>query len=297
MKNKVKKYAIRKYADYEDLCEVSGFVVAISPIAFMLGIFIIPILHLFHEITPYFLAISIVIYSLITTIRYCIKRNRKFYFADLSHQGLHGLFIFVSCFIAWPVFVISGIRFLIFKKRIKMRDAYKVSLKEGAPLSKIKPTFDKIGFTEFHYDTLKPYINIKRKDSMLAFAKIKAISDIRQILIDEQGRLTIAAWITCELEGETYDIGDFRIIVNGNHLEALCDRRGNDCLLYSHYPLYARNVFYSDDSYDKFYLLDKKKVIDSYIKEGNIAEAVRLTIETIRHVNENRLELWKEFSE
>ena len=201
MKNKQNKRRIRGNDDFEDLCEVFVYIVTIMIIMSLgLGLasisvpnFSIKSILRFEK--PIDLALPLILYSLTATICYYVKRDRKFYFADLSLWCFFDRFIFISCFVAWPFFVISRVRFCHFRKRIKMSNKYKANLKDGIPLLKMKPAFDKTGFVEFCCYRWQSKNDKKCKNFIHDFNKIKALQGMRQIFIDPEGRLVIAAWI------------------------------------------------------------------------------------------------------
>lgn len=303
MKNKYYKHSIRKYEDFEDVYETIVSIIMTLIIFFLTTIFLV--VYALNYITTFVscwekliiliaLAIS---YSAIATICYCYKRNRRFYFADLPLRTPSGLFIFISCFVSWPFFIISRIRLHKFKRRYEMSNRYRSNLEAGVPLYEMKPAFDKIGLIEYYRRKQQINDDNKSKNPVEVFDKIKSLQGVRQIFIDRRGRLVIAVWIFCKIEEKVYDIGDFRIVIDNNRLRAMCDRRGIDCLLYK--DQYEKNdAFRSFGRYmgGRYYLVDKEKRVDEYMKEGNVAEAVELAIMSIEYVNKVNLKISEAFS-
>ncbi len=143
----------------EDLGEDGLFTIREEPVTFW---------DIIQENWAICAAIVIGIFSACAFLTYFFNFDSEYYLADLPFKTFYGWFILIVCFVGWPFFIISRIRFQQFKKRRKTEEDEGKAKSDTIRLPEIDPIFDEEAFLAFCYEILPFGQRIKRAEKDLA---------------------------------------------------------------------------------------------------------------------------------
>ena len=266
--------------------------------------------------------ILICMFSVFLVLFYSFEHSMKYYFADLPFKTFSGWFVLIFGFVAWPVFVISRIRFYKFKKgrcyvklpetvlffnedeyvafyqtmnsfdkRISNAEENLVNAKENAKYistqmldykQKLKEEQANVNHWQATLNELKVQAEqsttnpVPKEQILHDFEEIKAMRGVKQIFTKVCEGLVIIVRAEYEYEGDTYDIGDYRIEI---------DKKSDFVVRRIRHS--SERGFYGGN----FCFGDNKEAINAYLAENRIVEAVELIIEGINHINDDDVSL------
>lgn len=272
----------------------------------------------FMQYGLFLLITSVCVGSAISSIAYVIGYDKNYHFADLPLSKFSGWFVLIACWMIWPVFVISRIRFCKFRER-----EYMIKLPEIEPLfhseefvefckkhsdytGAISQAEEELNELELDLETASKDPNITTHTLIVVQNNISQKSAHLNALRDKEKKVNEG------LSNDEQLLHDFEEIMNMRGVKRIFVDHDGSLIVTVRVSYEYQNALYYIGDFDitifsdptfsfqalrtgfgredylygkQFCFGDARKDIEAYLDENRIVEAVELIIESLNHIN------------